>query len=402
MRSNKVMCYLFAMLPILLNYGWGSITFADITVLVLVIYTVVRRGFCIKKGFLIVSCFFIIHPILLFSLVGIRNNLYDMFGTSFRLAYYIFATGILINQFRNNINIIKAIRCVAVVCSFYAVLQFVMANMFGILVSAYLPFLPHRGVLDAQTQEWIDYGWLVRPRSFFSEPSTFSIYLLLALSLELFVLKTNLRIIVILIGGIFISVSSLGIVCLLFLLFVFTYRYLKVNRFVVSRKKMLFVEILFLLLLGISIKMNLFEIILEHITAGGKGLMSTTRFADIKTAFSTVNAWKTLFLGNGMQDIQEYLPGWVRVYYCNGIIGLLLYVGLFYKSIKSVSKKNRIIMLLFGLINIGGEAMMGLFFIHYFVMNFYNCKENPCFYNGKAKKYRLMFVFSNEERKKNE
>ncbi len=370
---NKAMCFLFAMLPILLLYGWGSITFADIAILILIVWTVTKCNQGIRMEFLGVSLFFIIHPVILSLLFDNRANLYDMFGTSYRLAYYIFATGVLANQFRNKIDIIKAIRCVAVISSIYAAFQFFMANMFGVLVSTYLPFLPCRGNLDEETQTWIDCGWLVRSRSFFSEPAAVAIFLLLALSLELFVLEKNLLIVAILIGGILVSLSSLGIVCLIFLFIIFAYNSIRKGKIILKKKMLFFVGLLFLGALGCSIKINLFGVIYEHITAGGKGIMSTSRFSDVQTAFLKANTWKTFLIGNGMQDIEEYLPGWIRIYYCNGVVGLLLFFNLFYTTYKRVNKENQIVILLFALINIGSETMMGVFLIPYFVMSFYNC-----------------------------
>ena len=60
-----------------------------------------------------------------------------------------------------------------------------------------------------------------------------------------------------------------------------------------------------------------------------------------------------------------YLPGWIRTYYCLGVVGVVLYIVGFYRIAKNCSRRVRIIVLTFVGLNFGTEIMLGVFMLLY-------------------------------------
>lgn len=151
------------------------------------------------------------------------SDIVDTLGTAARLSLLMLPVGLVIPNNSDNYTVLKPFRIVGVISSFYGILQFVLGNFFRISLSPYIPFLPILRIgMDTQQLGWINYGWLVRARSWFPEPASFAIYLLLVLSMELFILKDIKKIwmtSLIYICGIFVANSSLGTMGLLIIVF---------------------------------------------------------------------------------------------------------------------------------------------------------------------------------------
>lgn len=361
--------------PILIMYGFKIIpflTFCDYMLLFFLIMEIITSGYKLiyNKTFVPLIVYLIIQPIVFLVFSTEKLDLIDVVGTAWRLALYIFGICLLKKNIEKDI-FIKSFRGISTVSFFYGLFQFILGTYANISLSPYIPFLPIlRTGLKEQQDEWINYGMTVRPRAWFSEPSMFAIYLLLALLIELFVVKKELRkkwLCVIYIAGIIISGSSTGAAGLIIMLLAWIL--VCPEDFVYRIPKYCIIAIVLLLPLVVILlyKSGYVNAIILHTFANGQGLEKQTHFNDIRMAMSEKTTIRQLFFGKSMQEVAAgYLPGWFATYYCLGIIGILLYVSSFYRTFKNCCNcRLRIIILTFVMLNFGTEIMIGIFILLY-------------------------------------
>ena len=274
-------------------------------------------------------------------------------------------------------KLISSFRFIGVTSAIYACIQFIFGTFFRISLSPYLPLLPVvREGIEEQQLGWIDYGWMVRARAWFSEPSTLAIFLILAIFIELYLAnndKNKKYFVSIYILGVFISHSSTGTITLAFLLLNYIYLYIKNKKYKLSISKILTMSLLVPLFLIILYNTGYIERFVNHAFAGGDGLSKQSHFIDIYLIFKNEFSFFEFLLGHGMQAVVgAYLPGWVRTFYSLGIVGILLYILPFI----IIAKKNILtlaLVLLFCILNIGTEIMLGVYFLLYmsiiFILN---------------------------------
>ena len=283
------------------------------------------------------------------------------------MALYIFGISLLARDLQKGL-FVKTVRFIGVISTVYGFAQYFFGTYAHRSLSPYLPFLPVlRTGLDTQQEGWISYSWIVRPRAWFSEPSTFAIFLLLALLMELFVVSKELRkkyLCLLFAFGIVISRSSTGIFALIILIVVWMILNPEDFLYKIPKKSIVLFLVLIPVCVVFLIKGGYVESFIGHTFVNGQGLLAQSHFIDIEVIFKGKSNAFTVLFGNGMQDIEAgYLPGWFRAYYCLGITGVLLYIGGFYKIYKMSSKHGRIIVLTFALLNFGTEVMLGVFML---------------------------------------
>lgn len=371
---KKLYSVIMPLLPILILYGFEALpflTFSDYILIFFIVVNIIENRFKLiyKKCFLFLILYLAIEPLLLLVISPRDLDFVDAAGTAWKLALYIWGILLLVRDLQKDL-FVKSVRVIGVGSTIYGFLQFFLGTYANISLSPYIPFFPIlRTGLDTQQEGWISYNWVVRPRAWFSEPSTFAIFLLLALLMEMFVVDRKERkkkLCFLFVFGIIISRSSTGIFALAILIIV----WMKLNPedFLYKiPKKTIFA---FLILLPICIlllyKGGYIESFAEHTFVNGQGLSAQSHFTDIAKAFNGNSTILTFLFGNGMQNVAAgYLPGWFRAYYCLGIIGVFLFIGGFYEIFRIVQKQGKIIVLTFTILNFGTEIMLGVFMLLY-------------------------------------
>lgn len=362
------------LLPILILYGFGALpflTFSDYILIIFILANIVENRFKLicNNYFSPLIIYLLIEPLILLLISPQNLDFVDAAGTAWKLALYIFGISLLAKNLRKNI-FVKSIRFIGVCSTVYGFLQFLLGTYAHISLSPYLPFFPVLRIgLDTQQEGWISYNWIVRPRAWFSEPSTFAIFLLLALLVELFVVSKEERkkkLCFLYAFGIIISRSSTGVFALAILMVAWLLLNPEDFLYKIPKKNI----VAFLILLPICAlflyKGGYIESFTSHTFVNGQGLLAQSHFTDIGQAFKDNSNVMTVLFGNGMQDVEAgYLPGWFRVYYCLGITGVIFYVAGFYKMFRLSKKNGRIIVLIFVTLNFGTEVMLGVFMLLY-------------------------------------
>lgn len=360
--------------PMLILYGFKILpflTFSDYFLLFFLVLEVIKRRYRLvyDRAFMPLIVYLVVQPFILLFFASEGLDLVDAAGTAWKLALYIFGIAIL----RKNLQkeyFVKSVRFIGISSTIYGFLQFFLGTYAHISLSPYLPFLPVlRTGLKEQQDGWIAYNWTVRPRAWFSEPSTFAIFLLMALLIELFVVQRDKRRNVrcmIYAFGIIISHSSTGTVGLIVL--VLAWMVLCPEDFLYRIPKKIIIGIIFLLpICGYLLyKSGYVASFIGHTFANGQGLSSQSHFIDIQAAMSENTSALQVLFGKGMQDVDAgYLPGWIRTYYCLGTMGVVLYIAGFYKIARQSSQRVRVIVLTFAALNFGTEIMLGVFMLLY-------------------------------------
>lgn len=369
----KIYSFFIAILPIMIIYGFKTLsvlTLADYVLLIIFFFEIgINKKLRINKNFILLILYLLIQP-LWFLICPIEEQDWgDIAGTAWKLAFYIFFIGLFSGRLIKEI-VVKAFRAVGVISSIYGVLQYFFGTFLNISLSPYLPLLPIlRTEIKEQQDSWIAYNWTVRARSCFTEPSHFSLYLILALMIELFIVnreERKLSYCIFYIIGIFSSYSSTGIIGLLLLVLMSMIVYNKTIINSISKNLIICILVCLPILFFLLYKYGYIEYFLDHTFANGKGLASQTHFRDIGQIFSEDISLMNMVLGHGLQDVEGgYLPGWFRTYYCLGIIGILLYMYVFLKTYISANKGQKVIILVFVALNFGTEIMLGAFIILY-------------------------------------
>lgn len=365
---------LLPVFPVFIIYGFKPLpflTFSDYLLMFFMLVDIVVNGYRLKfeKTFISLIVYLLLQPILLLMFPINNLDFVDAAGTAWKLALYIFGISLLGKNLQKKF-FLKSTRIVATSSTIYGFLQFFLGTYAHISLSPYLPFLPIlRTGLKEQQDGWIAYNWTVRPRAWFSEPSTFAIFLLLALMVELFAVEKEERkksLCAIYVIGIVISHSSTGMIGIFIVIIAWVILCPKELLYKLPRKFCMAFVCLMPILIFLLYKSGYIDSFIGHTFVNGQGLASQSHFAYIRAAFTEKTSTLYIFLGNGMQDVETgYLPGWFRTYYCLGVIGVFLYITGFWKAFKRSFRRERIIILTFVGLNFGTEIMLGVFMLLY-------------------------------------
>lgn len=374
---TKLYCLIIPVLPIMGMYGFSELpflTFSDYLLMICYIlwgiYALNKKKAQCRAIFLPLVVYLLLHPMILASYAASDIDWVDAIGTSWRLAFYVFPLCILSPYHLDKNLLIKAFRFIGVTSSIYAIAQFCFGTFLSISLSPYLPFLPIlREGIEKQQLGWIDYGWMVRARAWFSEPSTLAIFLILAVLIELFLSNSikKKKFLICYFLGIFISHSSTGTVGLLFLLMSYAYIYVKRKGFKIPTRVMLGICLIMPIVILFLISSGYVAQFIGHAFVNGAGLSQQSHFSSITGVFQKdFNLFEILF-GNGMQEtVEGYLPGWIRTFYSLGIVGIILYSFAFIMSMRQKSSARMVLVMLFSFLNIGTEIMLGVYLLLYF------------------------------------
>jgi len=268
----------------------------------------------------------------------------------------------------------KMVRAWAILLSLYGLLQIAMANL-GVVLSTYLPFLiPFGGekTIDSVVYEQMYlYGLTFRCRSFMTEPAMLCTYLILALFLELFENKKNSMTwmcAILFTVTCLLSMSSTGIiVCGIVWVSYYFSTIKKGNKISFYRKTIGMLIVLLLSILFIA-ESGIGQYFLNRTFHGNisiEGIMSSTRFYALQTMFEGSDSISGILVGKGLVETAEYLPGFPRVYYSLGIIGLCALLHIFIKVKRTKNSSVRYLLMIYFIMNIGTEIAVGAFSVIY-------------------------------------
>lgn len=369
--SSKMCCFIIAILPIMQLYGFSFfplLTFADYLLLLLIVISLYKTNSLNNLYCLGLVVYLLIQPLfVLCTTTNLAVDNIDMIGTAWRLAFYVMSICFLSKEIISLRGLQWAFRIVGSINVVYAVLQYTLGTFLKISLTPYLPFLPIvRAGLEEQQIGWINYGWTVRARGFFAEPSHIAIYMLLALAIELFSARKNKLFICGYAIGIAVSYSSTGFVALIFLFIYFIFvNQRNIFTQITGRKLLVGGGVIVICCVIFAFSGYLTDVI-DHIFANGKGITSQSHFADIEETLRQPTTFLEFIFGHGLQEVVTgYVPGWIGSYYCLGVIGVIIYLFVFITLIRKTNKYGRGVLLLFIFLNVGTEIMLGIYLVLY-------------------------------------
>lgn len=359
MRRNA--SYIFTgviiLFPILSIYGigLGTFTLGDffLTLSCFICFLYRSDKISINISYL----FFVIYIFINFIFIKAFETLTpDVTMRTLRYAFYVFVIACFVNKNFNYEFGKKFFYIICILSILMMGIQTLSWLFFHKYIQGYLPGLTilRDDLVTFSEGGKVDSLGLLRPRSFFGEPAHYCQYLLGYICFLLFDKKhNNYWLIGFFSLGIILSVSSTGILCLGFLLFIFSIK---------NWKKLLIYAPIVILILYFIYYSEYFQGFLIRME---NGKSSSDRFAGYSLLFEYRNFFSLLF-GNGMKLLEgDYLSGYLRLFYYFGITGVILF---FYEILSGYKKHNqvgKILVWLFIVLNIGTEVALGPFLIIY-------------------------------------
>lgn len=315
--------------------------------------------------------FLIFHLLMCIPFVG-SGSLFDITMSSFRYILYLLALALFIKTYFNwNVGL-KQLRFVSVGVSCYLILQYLLYTFLGIYLPGTIPFLNFMSSSINDIYHSYNLGHTIRVCSVFAEPSHFSTYVILFLMIDLLIPKKQFIEYVdsiIISIALFLSKSSAGIImCLLVWLFwLLTKILLQEN---IKRKLSFLIGIMISLPIIVFsiINTSLFQSFLERTYSDGHlGNAALGRVGNVSIEnFISDSSVYHIFLGYGLINLEDYLPGlarWIYSYGCVGLMVLLIILSVVF--IKS-DKIQRTILIFFLILNLGTEVMLGYYILLYY------------------------------------
>lgn len=390
-KINKIITILLILFPIFSRYSsvTSLVSLSEMVSFLLLLYVFVTNYKNIKVDIrLLFFVLFIITNTLISVLRYDKDTTVQIIGTSIRLIYIYLTLNILgINYFDVEYGK-KIILVVSVVLSIYAFVQYVFA-MRGVILSTYIPGLPimtgtrELENIDEVLLEQMNYNLQFRPRSLLNEPAHLATYLISALVVSLNyntkLTKKNIIISILLSITCLLTRSSTAIIMMviIWLLFIFGKNNIKNNINYIS-----VLLIMLVIVVIITYARGGFDIINYFINrtfgSGGSltGIVNSTRFFQVKSAFVDFSFFPDIFIGKGMIRLNGYLPGFFRLIYNFGLIGFISYLYWLVKSANLDSSLKKSMFYIFIIMNIGTEILFGNFIFLYLPFILYSRNEN--------------------------
>lgn len=349
--------------PILRVYSLTGNAITLLDILIVLFYIISLPCYVKKKNLVVVSYGIMLLYMLVHSIVGVViSSDMDLFMRAMHQVNYILFLVLYYNTFFD-INVAdKSIRIAGVAATLFLVLQHAAHFILGISIPGQIAAL---AVREANMENFVYGSNVARFSSFFAEPSAYGVFVVLPLAIELFYReKVNYPIVALLCLGCILSTSNTALACMGFLLFVY-----------IIKNKLLSWKNLILIFAVISIVLlsgPFVEAIRTRVEGG-------TSFENRFIGYQLMSFYfKNPLFGIGfisMEDIGEYMPGFVRLVIYLGIIGVFIYSAVYLYLFKVSNRK--IILILFLFLNIGSNILFAASIVYY-----------SCFFlNVKSKKY---------------
>ncbi|QQP69552.1 hypothetical protein JHE06_07975 [Carnobacterium sp. CS13] len=379
---GKIFTSILILFPILGIYStfMPGITMGDLLLMIIILFLLIDF---IKKDVLVSELLY--KPMFFYSILIFWNLLYAILvnnlvqtqgviiGNTLHYLLYCITIAFFIKQYFNINYAHKFFEIVAVISSVYLIIQYLLLEIFGYYLPGVLPFMETINTSIDRMFVLASINKLSRVSSFFAEPSHFAVFGVLFLCINLFSFNNQIKkrshlsgVIVTI--AILLSQSSTGIIVVILLWLLWVLK--KVISFEAKRKKLQYILILitlFPILVYFLLNSAVFDVFINRTFSSQGGSAATNRFGNINI-FDYVkgNSIVELFFGKGMIDLIEYIPGFVRSFYFFGLIGVLVTAFLLLYMFKKGNNLQKIIILIFLILNIGTEILFGNFILLYF------------------------------------
>ncbi|OME27968.1 hypothetical protein [Paenibacillus odorifer] len=396
MKKNKlvnIFTFVILLLPIINVYSSpiNLMPFGDfiLIIVILLFFLNPRKKYLGNDGhtykpFIKYLIFIIIHFSIYAFFKG-ENYIYASIINTFHYVFYLLILIVLIKKFFNPIIGYRLFKNISVFSTVYIIIQEILLKLTGVYLTGHIPGIKLLNPEIMKFNETASYitSFAVRPRSIFPEPAHYAQYVLVFLALNLSEKKDGRKeylIPLFLSFGILISKSSTGIIlCLLLWMY-----HLIVN---IKKAKLLpTITYIFSIPLVISFLINSsdFNIFLDRFMSNSEfGTSTINRFGSYTIMLNSLNSNSLIqmIFGNGMIDeMQVYMPGFVRLFYYFGIIGVCLMLVIYIQLFRGTNAANRGLWILMLVMNIGGDSIFGanlLLFVPFLLVNYTFLKGIP-------------------------
>lgn len=356
---NKIATALVVLYPLFFRYQ-SFIAAITVSEFVMIVFLAVMLGFYGMKIKAAKAAFpFWIYLLIQSFAKFLGNNIYDEAGTGLRLVFLYFAIAFLIPHF-DYVSGIKYVNLTAVFVSLYGLLQIAVYPSGRILPTELPLFVPYRNAY-AEMLRLEEYGFELRIRSLFGEPSELCSYLILPLTINLFTDNKNkysLFLAFLYSAVCVVSKSSTGIIIVVFLWTVYFFRVFRERK-----KESILILPVFFIGAAAAYGSGIWSYFMNR--TFGNGLSGSTRFASIQTMFDAGKSVKGFLFGAGMAETDAFLPGFARLFYWLGAAGILLYFVYLFSILCGSFKEQKYIWLIYFILNIGSSLLMGSFALPY-------------------------------------
>lgn len=314
-----------------------GITIGDITLFLLLPLLIIdslisERKFIVvfPKPIFIFMLFIVVHSCI--NLLWVENINNFKILAIFRYLFYLFMVLVISSKQMKIKSFISIYKMLALIFVFYAIAQFITFKLYG------YPVLPPN-LLGIPTVDYIDnisdfsnialygQGLIYRPRSVFLEPAYFSTFLAPILFYTLN-LKNDIKSSLVLSLGVIVSGSTTGMVFLVlfwskFILTLFASRKFKLRGLI-----FIFASIILTFYLSYYYLQDYLQIIFNNIlqTDGTLGSTIIQRFQNYDILTENYSNIITFFIGNGMTNVDLYLPSYGVLFYRYGFLGIMVYL----------------------------------------------------------------------------
>lgn len=354
-NSAKVLSIAIALSPILCVYwfpGFSLIPVGDIFLIISSIILLITKSIN-RVRVLPISVFLFVY--ILIRQLFTQSTFGEISSTAHILLYYLFISFILVSL-KNSEIYINPIVVIGVLSSVFIVFQTIIYYLFHYYIPGTIPFLKHQDFLDAFANSVNSnlFNLTFRPRSFFTEPSTFSAYVAIALAFTLPNFwknrKSTIETIIMSIG-LLVSLSSTGIVLCIVMWLVYI---ISLNKERISNNKFLISMLILIVAIFVIcylITTDWYAFFVDHTL--GNGLQN--RIGQFARGINENNGLLEVLFGNGRIDLGYYLPEIISIYVYWGILGYFLFIVFSFQmfSIKDLTGKLLMIICI-GLLIIGG------------------------------------------------
>lgn len=363
----KYLAVIVAVSPIFSGYwipGFPIMPVADILLILGYAAILIKCFPKIKVGFPAL-CFFIY--VVLRQLFTVFNFSYSNFSSAVHVAFYYFFFAFILANVKQKDFDLKPVLIVAAISSLFIIFQTIVYYTIGKYPTGILPFFEHAAHVEEYANSVNDGTTVIpfRPRSLFSEPSTFANYVAIALSVSLpKITKSRKMLILSLIytAGLLVSLSSTGIILCAGLWVIYGFvlilpKLKKVEMTVVvdyvklHKRRVLIISIaVFVLCVAVACT-PWFATFVDHTINGG----FMNRMGNVFKGFAINNSFLTVLFGQGAIEIDYFVPEFVSIFVYWGILGYALVLANMRTLFCVKSKENlNLIFVCFALFAIGG------------------------------------------------
>ncbi len=393
MQIKKIFTILLVLFQLLILYATPipSLSVADILLIILypflILYLIKKQNLTLKINYLplMIYFFYILFQFLFNCFFHDTSYIDETFFRTCRYLFYLFTVIFIAPQMFDVRLGVKLLKYVSLVSTLFLFFQMFMVKFMRLYIPGTIPGIPlMRSELEDFNQNIMQATYLIRPRSFFSEPAHYASYVIGYLVIGLFFKQKNSSkeyiTEVIITIGLIVANSATGIIAAGVIWGIWILRKISINYS--KSMKMKFV-IPFILLVPITFLMVLnskyFNIFMERVfgkPGESAGSAFIGRMGNYSSTFSIGDlTWNEILFGRGMIDIVEYIPAIPTIFYYYGIVGMGLSFIIFIIMFYIVKFKHKVVLIMIVMLSIGGDAIFGPNCLFYFLFFMNDSRE---------------------------